>query len=528
MDTQSFTSRLLEISRQMVGEHNPQKLLELIMDASVEFSGAREGLLLLVDEKSEFRLHVARNIQKENLEKVQFSRSIAREVARSGQAVFSLNVPEDQKLKEIPSILMLKLMAIVCLPLKIKNKTVGVIYLGTEQPNSLIQRESLPLLQAFADQAATALQNALLFQEKEIYRRKLEKDLSETRQDLEEKEGHLQELKAQVEKRPRQTLYPYERIVGRSKKMEEILKTLDKITNAQVPVFILGETGTGKELLARAIHQNSLRNKAPFVAINCSAFPETILESELFGYYRGAFTGADRDRKGLFEEADGGILFLDEVGDMSLSMQAKLLRAIQEQEVMRLGGRVPVKINVRVISASNKDLKQLVREGKFREDLYFRIAGLTLPLPPLCERKEDLPLLIKHFLEKARRENHFSEECRLGHPAMETLMVYDWPGNIRELEHCLTNACLLAEGKEIQPEHLLLHHDLYKDRPHSSGESTGDSFVFHPTKKLDDYEKEIILKTLEFCNGNKSEAAKRLGLSRLTLHKKAEEYGEKK
>jgi len=188
--------------------------------------------------------------------------------------------------------------------------------------------------------------------------------------------------------------------------MEEVLKTLDKVTQAQVPILISGETGSGKELLARALHQNGPRKNARFVAINCSAFTETILESELFGYLKGAFTGADQDRRGLFEEANGGTLFLDEVADMSLTMQAKLLRVLQEKEVLRVGGRTPVKVDVRVLSASNKELKKMVREGTFREDLYFRIAGMTIGIPPLRERKEDIPLLVKHFLEKIKKENH--------------------------------------------------------------------------------------------------------------------------
>ena len=524
--SESFTLRLLEINKRMVSEHHPQRLLEFIMDTAVELSGVEEGLLLLIDETGDFKPHVARNIQKENLETIQFSRTIAQEVVKTGQPILSLNAPEDPNLKSVESVLFLKLKTIACVPLRIQNKTIGVIYLDTSQRMAPFQRDQLPLLQAFADQAAVALQNAFLFEEKEAYRSQLEKDLSQTRQVLEEREGELQEAKALISERSRNTLYPYEQVIGRSKKMEELLKTLDKVTNALVPIFILGETGTGKELLARAIHHNSLRNKSAFVAINCSAFPETILESELFGYHKGAFTGADRDRKGLFEAADGGTLFLDEVADMSLSMQAKLLRVIQEQEVLRLGGRLPIKINVRVISAANKDLKKLVRDQKFREDLYFRIAGITLPLPPLRERREDVPLLIRHFIEKIREKNRLSQKIRLGGEALKTLVAYNWPGNIRELEHCLTNACLLAEGGDIRPEHLILHHDLYKDPGASDPKKPSEGgLLFDPERTFKDYEKEIIQKTLKFCRGNKSEAARRLKLSRLTLHKKIDEYG---
>lgn len=527
---ESFTQRLLEINKRMVGERDPQRLLEFIMDTAIELSKVEAGLLLILDETGEFKPQVARNIQKENLETIQFSRTVAREVLRTGEPVLSLDAPKDENLKSSESILTLKLKTIACVPLKIQNKTIGVIYLDTTQRMAAFQKDFLPLLQAFADQAAVALQNAWLFQENENYRRRLESDLSQTKQELEEREESLQELKAQISERPRKTVYGYEQIIGRSKKMEEILKILDKITNAQVPVFILGETGTGKELLARAIHQNSLRREAPFVAINCSAFPETILESELFGYYKGSFTGADRDRKGLFETADGGVLFLDEIADMSLAMQAKVLRTIQEQEVLRLGGRLPIKVNVRVISAANKDLKKMVREAKFREDLYFRIAGITIPLPPLRERKEDIPLLIKHFIGKIAKENNLPQNIHIGREAMNALLAYHWPGNIREMENCLTNAGLLSEGMEIKPEHLIMHHDLYQDSDAAPGPTQTrppieDRLAFNPDKKIEDYEREIILKTLKYCSGNKSETARRLGVSRLTLHKKIEEYG---
>lgn len=521
MPSESYATRLLEISKRMVTERDPERLLEFIMDTAIELSGASQGLLLLADNEGKFEPRVARNVKKENLEAVNFSRSVAREVVRTGQPFFSLNAPADEKLKAAESVMNLDLKTVACVPLKSHNKVTGAIYLDTGEGVPPLRREFLPTLTIFADQAALALANALLFQEKETRSLNLEKDLLQTRKVLEEREEHLQELEALVSESPRKTLYPYEKIIGRSKRMEEIFKTMDKITNAQVPVFILGETGTGKELLARALHQNR-RKKASFVAINCSAFPETILESELFGYCKGAFTGADRDRKGLFEEADGGTLFLDEVGDMSPAMQAKLLRAIQEQEVMRVGGRTPIKVSVRVVSASNKDLKKMVREGTFREDLYFRIAGITVSLPPLRERKEDIPLLVKHLIEKIRKENNLGS-IRLGRQAMNRLVSYDWPGNIRELDQCLTNACLLAEKGEIREDHLLFHKDLYRAREGSP--PLGDLIVFDLEKKMEDYEREILLKTLEGCGGNKSEAARRLGLSRLTMHKKLKAYG---
>lgn len=519
-------SVVLEINKRMVTERDPEKLLEFIMDVAIELSGAEDGLLLLLDAVGEFEVKIARNIRKEDVETVQFSRSIAKEVVQTGKPIFSLNIPEDHKLAALKSVVLMGLKTVACVPLRFQNRILGVVYLDTQQREAPLKRDFLPLLETFADQAALALQNAYSFQAKEQDRQRLEDNLSVTKQALEDTEVQLHELEAT--KSPRRTLYPYEKIIGRSKKMEEVLRTLDKITNAQVPVFIHGETGTGKELIARALHQNSLRKGRSFVAINCSAFTETILESELFGYLKGAFTGADRDRKGLFEEADGGTIFLDEIADMSLTMQAKILRVLQEQEVMRVGGRSPIKVQVRVVSASNKDLKRLVREGKFREDLYYRLAGIVLTLPPLRERKEDLPLLVKHFLEKIKKENRISTKPQMSREAMHGLLHYTWPGNIRELEQSLTSAALLSEGGVIKPEHLLLQQDLYEGGnppipPLTKGGEPG-GFSFSPEKKLEDYEKEIILKMLAHCEGNKSEAARRLGVSRLTLHKKIRGY----
>lgn len=514
-------SMLLDIIKKMVSERDPERLLAFIMDTAIELAQAEEGLLLLTNDQREFETRIARNILKENLDLIRFSRSIAGQVVQSGKPIFSDNALDDDRLKSFASVISLELKTVCCLPLKNQNRIAGVIYLATRQRQT-VRREHLPVLEAFADQAAIALQNALLFQENETYRHRLEDDLSQTKRVLGEKEEHLQELEALVSKSPRKTLFPYDQIIGRSKKMEEVLKTLDKVTNAQVPLFIHGDTGTGKELLARALHQNSQRRAKPFIAINCSAFTETILESELFGYMKGSFTGADQDRKGLFEAADQGTLFLDEIAEMSLTMQAKILRVIQEQEILRVGGRSTIKINVRIVSASNKDLKKMVREGKFREDLYYRIAGMSIYLPPLRERKEDIPLLVKFFTNKIRKQNKISGRLHVSREAISRLMAYDWPGNIRELEQSLTNACLMAEEGTIRPEQLLLQKDLYESAA-VPAEKGGSHLSLNPDKKLEEYEREIITKTMEVCGGNKSEAARRLGISRLTLHKKIKE-----
>ena len=525
MSETNIFSRILDVNKRLVSEHDPIRLLALIMDEAIALSGAEEGLLLILNDKGIFETQMARNIQKEDLEMAHFSRSVASQVVRSGKSVFSINAAQDAALSAFESVVAGGIKSIACVPLKMHNKITGVIYLAAEQKERAIEHSFMPMLEAFAEQASLALKNAWQFREQEKDRVLLEQSLTSTRQALEEKEIELQNLEHLTVSRERKTLFKYDKIIGHSKKMQEILQVMDKITNAKVSVYILGETGTGKELVARALHQNSHRQKKAFIAINCSAFTETILESELFGYQKGAFTGAERDKKGLFEAADQGTVFLDEVADMSLTMQAKVLRVIQEQEVMRVGGHQPIKIDTRLVCASNKDLATLVREEKFREDLYFRLTGITLHLPPLRERKEDLPLLINHLLAKIIHENGLEKKPLLQNSAMQKLLAYDWPGNIRELEQSLTNAALLCEGGKIKAENIPLQNELYQ-KPSRPGcfDLSSESFIFAAGKTLYDYEKEIILMAVAHWGGNKSETAKALGISRLTLHKKLKLY----
>ncbi len=509
---------LLEINKRMVSERDPQRLLEEIMDTAIEMAGTEEGLLLIPNAADELETRIARNINKSDIDRVHFSESVAREVFASGEAIFSINAMSDTKLSSFESVVSRGLMTVICLPLKIQNKVIGVIYMGTKK-HLIVPDQLLRILQAFADLSSLALRNAEIFQNQARDNERLQADLSLTQQELEEKAEQLQELESLASVAPRKTVFPYEEIIGKSSQMEQVLQTLDKITNAKVPVFLFGETGTGKELLARALHQNSIRARHAFVAINCSAFTETILESELFGSVKGAFTGADRDRKGLFEQAHQGTLFLDEVADMSLSMQAKLLRVIQEQELMRVGGREPIKVDVRIVAAANRDLKKMVHDGEFREDLYFRLAGVTIKLPPLRDRRDDIPLLAKHLIDKIRNTNNIKSELRLSKEALRILLQHGWPGNIRELEQCLTNACLFAESEVIEPEQIILAGTMVTEAKPSL--STPASLIeFNPERSLEDYECEIIRRTVEFYDGNKSEASRRLGLSRLTLYKK--------
>ncbi len=310
------------------------------------------------------------------------------------------------------------------------------------------------------------------------------------------------------------------RIIARSPAMLKLLDTAAQVASSEATVLISGESGTGKEIVAGAVHFNSPRSKGPFVRLNCAAITETLLESELFGHEKGAFTGADRRREGRFQQADGGSLFLDEVSEMPLSMQVKLLRVLQEREITRVGGDAVEKMDVRVIAATNRHLPELVADGRFREDLYYRLNVVGLEIPPLRERREDIPLLAGHFLETFGRQNRkplkgFTPQ------AMDRLIRYAWPGNVRELMNAVERALVLARADYLGEE----------DFPMTAGADPAPPQDLPPAAPaagrlpLEAIEKATILQTLEAAGGNKSETARRLGITRRTLHKKLKAYG---
>ena len=301
----------------------------------------------------------------------------------------------------------------------------------------------------------------------------------------------------------------FENIIAKSHKMQQVIEVIKTVARSNASVLIVGDTGTGKELVARAIHSQSHRRDKPFVAVSCAALPESLLESELFGHERGAFTGAVAQRKGRFELAHRGTLFLDEIGEISANMQVHLLRVLEEKQITRVGGTEPVKVDTRLVSATNKDLKMAVKEGRFREDLYYRLNVVTIELPPLRERREDIPLLAQHFLAKFAVENQ-KEVSAFSPEAMDFIMNYHWPGNVRELENAIERAVILAKDNvitlaELPQEHLAPLPSSLRD--------------------LREVEREHILGVLAQTGGNYSEAARILGVTRMTLYNKAKAFG---
>ena len=321
----------------------------------------------------------------------------------------------------------------------------------------------------------------------------------------------LQRLRKEVQDR-----YGFKNIVGKSDSMHRVFEMITHIVDVPANVLIIGESGTGKELVARAIHYNSPRNHNPFIPLNCAAIPETLLESELFGYLRGAFTDAKKDRKGLFQEARGGSLFLDEISEIPVNLQAKLLRVIEDKEVRPLGASRGEKVDARILAASNRDLDQLVGEGRFRQDLFYRLNVIRIELPPLRERSEDIPILVEHFIQKFSGKTKRRVQGLTGE-ALAAVLNYSWPGNIRELEHTIERAVLLGKGELVDtgdlPAQLLA--DGRKGVPFAEALSKGYT--------LKDLELEYVKKVLESTKGNKTEAAQILGVDRTTLYRKLEE-----
>lgn len=394
-----------------------------------------------------------------------------------------------------------QVVSLMCSPLSIKDSVIGVITISTETFFHYTAAD-LKLLTTLASQAAAAIEIARLYEAE----RRLNTELLAAREMLSRENTNL--------KHNLRGRFSPTRILGSSRLMREVVDKIDKLADTPVNVLITGETGTGKELIAKAIHYNSGRSGKTFVAINCSAIPETIFESEMFGIEKGVATGVDR-RIGKIEQADSGTLFLDEIGDMPLSCQAKILRVIEERRVDRVGGREPIPIDIRIIAATNRDLKQEIERGNFREDLYYRLNVVNIHIPPLRDRKEDIPLLLNYFLEQCtakfgRPKMRFSPEV------VEVLKGYNWPGNVRELENEVERAMALAVSDTILPDDL--SSEILRSRGNNGEQRTSSGTVV-------DAEKALIERTLAETGWNKSRASQILGISREGLRKKMNRYG---
>ncbi len=330
-----------------------------------------------------------------------------------------------------------------------------------------------------------------------------------------------QNFSTQTKKSDQSTPHLSREIITQNKEMLHLLEMAKNIANSKATVLIQSESGTGKEMISRYLHEHSNRAVRPFVAVNCAALPDSLLESELFGYKKGAFTGATQDRQGKFEQANGGTILLDEISEMDITLQAKLLRILQEQEVDKIGGKAPIPIDVRVIATTNRNMMERIQEGKFREDLYFRLNVIPLHLPPLRDRKDDIPLLAEYFLKK-HAERNTRKTPRISQQTLEVLRSYNWRGNVRELENVMERAILLCNESQVQPKHLLMH---FSSEPEPSENVQQDEDTsLKAGMSIREVEKKLIFDTLKETNGNRTKASEMLGISIRTLRNKLNEY----
>ncbi len=450
-----------EINKALNTEANLRHLLEHILDAVLDLMSAERGFLILRPSgPSEEEITIARNMAGETIENpnAKMSHSICEEVLRTAQPILTTSAVSDDRFIASKSVQDLRLLSVLCLPLKSGTQSLGALYLDNRSRQQAFEERDLHVLETFCDQATNAirsahLSNTLRKKNSELVElnARMEKLNHRLQNEVEVRTKELEQSRkeARFDHNQRLDHSNFPEIVGQSSKMLDLFELLERVAPTSLPVLVCGESGTGKELVARAIHAHSLRKEARFISENCAALSDSLLESELFGHERGAFTGATSTRKGLFELAHGGTLFLDEVAEMSLAMQKKLLRVLQEGELRRVGGKDTIQIDVRILCAANRDLRDLVKEGKFREDLYFRLNGLRLILPPLRERIEDIPHLAEHFL-KMIAEEASTQKKTISSEAMDLLKRYTWPGNVRELKHFFERSALLLKGDHLQ------------------------------------------------------------------------------
>ncbi len=564
-------SRLLEIIKRLARERDLARLLERITDAAVELSGAERGFVLLLDGEGQLTPHTVRaSAGREQDPSVAFSRSIAEAVLIDGEPIVTVNARDDRRVNEFMSVHKLALKSVACVPIRGPERVEGVLYLEHRVRAGRFQDEDLDLLLAFADQAAIALENTRLWQENEARRAALEtknRELEATKADIERLlEARTEELQ-QAQRALQDARVALTRgalwhgMVGQGAAMQRVFALIERVRDSAVPVVIQGESGTGKELVARAIHTAGARQKGPFIAVNCGALPEHLLESELFGHVRGAFTGADRNKKGLFTLAQGGTLFLDEFADIHPRMQLDLLRVLQEGCIRPVGADSDLPVDVRVVVAANRPLAELVKEKRLREDLFYRLSVVEIRLPPLRERPEDLALLCDHLLARIAAK-HGGRARRLTRAAFEQLSREPFPGNVRQLEHMLLSAAMMCEGTSIDVRDLSLAHANEAPQPAPSraraveqaggqggagaafaadalpdeGRASSTAMVDATTPEVatqvpsdlrgfKQRERQRILDALERHGWNRVKAATALGMPRRTFYRRLSEFG---
>lgn len=523
--------RLQEVATLLSSETDLDVLLNRLIDELLAIFRAERGFLILL-ESGEFEVRAARHLDQEEISSPQFkySHSIAEEVARTGRSFITEDAQRDERLRGAHSVHDLRLRAIACFPLEWRDQRLGVVYLENRFRKQLLGPGQLRILQAFSNQAAVAIANARLHEEN-VHRRReleasqvkirelngqLERRVAEQSKELEETRRHIEITREQLEDR-----FQFHNLTGRAPQMLALYRTLERFSKTDLPVLIEGESGTGKELAANAIHFNSRRRRLPFVSENCGALAESIFESELFGHVRGAFTGADRDREGLIALAEQGTLFLDEVHELSLDMQKKLLRFLQEGVYRPVGGKEFRTADVRILSASNRPLLTLVKQGAFREDLFYRLNVLRVELPPLRQRGHDIILLARAFLRRVVEAEQLAPR-EFSPEALRRLAAYHYPGNVRELRNVVEKAAVLSTGTTIVDADILFDGDPALPTP-TRRERDAEPLPLREAKE--EFQREYLERLLEQYDGVVARAARRSGITRESFHRLMKRHG---
>ncbi|MFN0207729.1 MAG: sigma 54-interacting transcriptional regulator [Planctomycetota bacterium] len=523
---------LQRINRAINSERDVDALFALIVDSAVALSRAERGFLVVRNPDGKLEFKVAHNFAREPVptpeEKI--SKKVVEEVIANGRPIVSSDALSDERFADSRSVIDLELRSLLAVPLHVKEKTEGVIVVDNRLQKGVFGDEEIDLLEALADQAGIALANARALEELQLVNRALaegRKNLEHRARDLatklEQGEEALEKAReeAAVARGDLRGRYDYRSIIGESAAMRNVFRLLDRVVRSDAEVLVIGESGTGKELIARAIHSNSLRRDRPFVSASCAAIQESLLESELFGHAKGAFTGAHRAKKGLFELANGGTLFLDEVAEMPSEMQKSLLRVLQEGEIRPIGSENSIPIDARIICASQVDLTEKVKDRSFREDLYYRLNVLPIRVPALRERKEDIPLLVQKFMiERSREAGVMLRKMDPG--VMDLFMTYAWPGNVRELENEVRRLVVIS-GDLITPDLVSDRiRDYEPDLPDDPELVTDETTLPGRVRAL---EIRAIRSAILTSHNNRSQAARRLGISRFALQRKIDKYG---
>ncbi len=486
--------KLYEFSEKLMTLKSVDEVLESMLDTIIDVTGAEKGLILLTEDvgtteppdpetatpsggASKLRIRAARNVHRDTISETAISDSIVQRVLQTARPVIVSDALTDNEFSSSQSVLALQLSSVMCAPLIASGHVTGVLYVGNDRVKGLFLRSQLDVLTVFAGQASLILQNAFL--------------LSTLRADKEKLAAELKDKK-------------FGEIIGVCASMQEVFRKLQKVASADnISVLITGETGTGKELIAHEIHRRSARANGPFVVVNCGAIPENLIESELFGHVKGAFTGAVASRPGKFQVADKGTLFLDEIGELPLNLQVKLLRALQERVVYRVGDSKPEKVDIRVVAATNRILEDEIRGQRFREDLYYRLNVVNLYLPALRDRGDDVVIIAKALLSK-HAEEMGSHVQGFTPQALAAIKKFNWPGNIRQLENRLKKALVLCDRTLLSPEDLDLG-------------ANAESPILPLEKAKEEFQRKYVLEVLERNNGNRTQTARDLGVDPRTI-----------